>query len=73
MSQLRVLAKESSRDKLACLEILLRGERVGVGGGSASHLQWMPCVGEIELERSPPTPAPFFSRDKERGNSFVIE
>lgn len=25
---------------------------MGVSGGSASHLQWMPRVGEIELEET---------------------
>lgn len=66
MSQLHLLAEESSRDKLAWLEILLHGEHVGVSGGSASHLQWMPCVGEIELERNPPTPESLLRSQGER-------
>lgn len=58
---------------MACPKILLHEERVGVSGGDTSHFQWMPCVGEIELETKPPTTEQLFSRAKEKGNSSVVE
>lgn len=69
-SRFHLLAKESSRDDVALLKILLRGEHVGVGGGSASHFLWLPCVGEIELETKPPTARTASSQEQRRKKQF---
>lgn len=69
-SRFHLLAKESSRDDVARLKILLRGEHVGVGGGSDSHFPWLPCVGEIELETKPPTARTASSQEQRRKKQF---
>lgn len=52
------------------LKILLRGEHVGVSGGSASHFLWLPCVGEIDLETKPPTARTASSQEQRRKKQF---